>query len=181
MDSLEILANLKIDLSIKSRIHARKDILGANIPAKSLIAFIKKTDEKTQVSLICVLDIIIEDYPEYLNNCFNDFIIFQQQTTNETCKRSTSRIIYHILKYNSKIFTNKQKEKLIEIHFNWLISKSLVATRVNCLSILFELRNQAEWITTELAAIIEQQILLQEHSFISRAKKILTKIHKEAK
>lgn len=46
---------------------------------------------------------------------------------------------------------------------------------------LYELRNETDWIKPELIGVIEQQMLLQEPSFVSRAKKILAKIHKEAK
>lgn len=177
MNHSEILSNLKIDLSRNSRLKAKNKVLDANISAKEILSFIISSDERIQVLFICVLDIIIEDVPDYLNNCLNDFINFQQQTTNETCKRSTSRIVYHILKFNPETFSKKQKEKLIDIHFNWLITDSFVATRVNCISVIFELRNEANWIKTELLAIIEQQMLSQEPSFVSRAKKISKKLN----
>ena len=181
MNHSEILSTLKIDLSIASRKKAKNDILDANISAKELLSFISNTDERNQVLFICVLDYIIEDQPKYLDNSITEFISFQQQTKNETCKRTTSRIVYNLLENNHTIFSNQQKDILINIHFDWLISKSSVATRVNCLSVLFELRNEAEWITTELLAVIDHQMQLQEPSFVSRAKKILIKIRKQNK
>lgn len=180
MNSSEILSNLNINLSINSRKIAKNTILDLNIPAHDILNFIKTSDERNQVLFICVLDYIIEEFPVYLNKSLNDFISLQENFKNETCKRSTSRMIYNLLKYDAEIFSKKQKEQLIDIHFDWLISNSLVATRVNCLSVLFELRNESEWIKTELIGVIDQQIILQEPSFVSRAKKILTKIHKEA-
>lgn len=180
MNSLEILSNLNVNLSINSRKIAKNTILDLNISAQDVLNFIKISDERNQVLLICVLDYIIEEFPDYLNESLNDFILLQENFKNETCKRCTSRIVFHILKHNSETFDKKQKNQLIDIHFDWLISNSFVATRVNCLSVIFELRNEAEWIKTELIEIIEQQIILQEPSFVSRAKKILAKIHKEA-
>lgn len=181
MNASEILSNLKIDLSIKSRQIAKETILMHNITAASLIDFITETDSRKQTLLICVLDYIVESDACFMNQDIDAFISLVQKLPNETCKRCNSRISYHILKKNLNLFSDEQKNKLIEIHFDWLISNSLVATRVNCLSVLFELRNQASWIKSDLTAIIDQQISLQEPSFVSRAKKILAKIHKEAK
>lgn len=181
MDSLKILSNLKVDLSIKSRTFARNTILDSQINAKELIHFIKISNERTQVLFICVLDYIIDEHPDFLANDLDLFINLQETFTNETCKRCTSRIIFNLLKYDAILFSKKQKDKLINIHFDWLITNSLVATRVNCLSVLFELRNEADWIKPELVAIIDQQMQLNEASFVSRAKKIMKKIHKEAK
>lgn len=181
MDSLKILSNLKVDLSIRSRTFARNTILDSQINAKELIHFIKISTERTQVLFICVLDYIIDEYPDFLANDLDLFINLQETFTNETCKRCTSRIIFNLLKYDATLFSKKQKDKLIDIHFDWLIKNSLVATRVNCLSVLFELRNEADWIKPELVAIIDQQMQLNEASFVSRAKKIMKKIHKEAK
>lgn len=181
MNSLEILSKLELNLSIRSRELACKIIINEPIIASDLLNYIKSEDDRKQMLLICVLDYIIDDFPNYLNDNLNDFINFQKKITNETCKRVMSRIIYNLLKKSNITFTEIQKEELINIHFDWLISNSLVATRVNCISVLFELRSQADWISTELIGIIDQQILLQEPSFVSRAKKILTKIHKEAK
>lgn len=181
MDSLKILSDLKVDLSIKSRTFAKNTILDSQINAQELIHFIKISQERTQVLFICVLDYIIDEHPVFLAKDLNSFINLQEVFVNETCKRCTSRIIFNLLKYDASLFSKKQKEKLINIHFDWIILNSLVATRVNCLSVLFELRNEADWIKPELLAIIDQQVQLQEPSFVSRAKKILKKIHKEAK
>ena len=180
MNSLEILSNLKIDLSIKSRTFAKNTILDSQIHAQDLIHYIQISNERTQLLFICVLDYIIEEIPNYLIHNLDLFIVLQENFKNETSKRCTTRIIYHLLKFDASVFSKKQKERLVNIHFDWIISNSLVATRVNCLSVLFELRNEADWIKSELLAIIEQQIQLQEPSFVSRAKKILKKIHKEA-
>lgn len=181
MTDSEILSNLKIDMSINSRKLAKNIILDSNISAEKILDYIENSDERTQVLFCCVLDHIIDEYTDYLNNCLSHFIELQKKFTNETCKRTSSRIFYHILKKNPSQFTKNQKDTLVNTHFDWLISNSFVATRVNCLSVLFELRNEADWIKSELIGIIEQQVLLQEPSFVSRAKKIIAKIHKEAK
>nr|WP_297306666.1 hypothetical protein [uncultured Flavobacterium sp.] len=181
MTDSEILSNLKIDMSINSRKLAKNIILDSNISAEKILDHIENSDERTQILFCCVLDLIIDEHTDYLNNCLSRFIELQKKFTNETCKRTSSRIFYHILMKNPSQFTKNQKDTLVNTHFDWLISNSFVATRVNCLSVLFELRNEAEWITSELLAIIDRQVQSKEPSFVSRAKKILSKISKEEK
>lgn len=180
MNSIELLASTKIDFSIESRSFAKKLILENKIPAKEVMKLIETSEGRNQILYVAVLDYLIEDEPDYLKDDIQNFIAFLKTATNETSKRSGSRIVYHLLLSNIDYFNKKQKEALIQIHFDWLIQGSQVATRVNCISVLFILRNELPWIQTNLVAIIEQQIILKKPSFVSRAKKILKQIHKEA-
>ena len=59
MNSLEILSNLNVNLSINSRKIAKNTILDLNISAQDVLNFIKISDERNQVLFICVLDYII--------------------------------------------------------------------------------------------------------------------------
>ena len=63
--------------------------------------------------------------------------------------------------------------------FDWIILPSAVATRVNAINILYFLIDQEEWIKEQLIALIEQNLLLQEPSFLSRGRKILKLLHKQ--
>lgn len=180
MNSIELLSNIKIDLSIKSRSFAKNTIINNNIAAKDFLKLISNSQGRDEMLYVSVLDYLIEEIPNYLNKDIDTLIVLQSKFINETCKRSSTRIIYHMLISDEKMFSKKQKKELIDIHFDWLIEGSQVATRVNCMSVLFLLRKEANWLLPDLVAVIEQQSFLQEPSFVSRAKKILAKIHKEA-
>lgn len=135
MTDSEILLNLKIDLSINSRKFAKNTILDSNISSEKILKHIENSDERTQVLFCCVLDYIIEEQIDYLDDSIENFIHLQTKFKNETCKRTSSRILFHILKNNPSKFNKNQKDTLINTHFDWLISNSFVATRVNCLSV----------------------------------------------
>ncbi|UYW01551.1 hypothetical protein K5I29_01070 [Flavobacterium agricola] len=177
----QFLNSLSINLSIKSRQKALQIIKKQNITASILINYIAQTTPRNQVLFTCILDDMVDVNPSYLKDELNAFITLATQLKIETCKRCNSRIFANLLATHPDFFTQQQKKQLVTMHFDWLLTNSLVATRVNCITVLYELRDQADWITTDLVAIIEQQVSLQEPSFISRSKKILHKIRKQAK
>ena len=168
----------KFDFSLICRNNAKKFILEQKISAEIFIEILQQQEEKKQIPLIVILDSLVEDHPDFLNNSMGSFIEIAIETLNETAKRCISRIFYHLLKNQTYLFSSLQKEQLIALHFDWLIKPSLVATRVNCISVLFYLRHEEDWITADLLAIIENELLKNEPSFRSRATKVIRKIEK---
>jgi len=167
------------DLSISSRISAVDFLLSNNISAINFFETIYKIDAKQKIVLYHVLDMLIEKRPKYLNDILDMYLNRALSESHESIKRCVSRTIYHQLKHNNKIYNKDQKSLIITTMFDWLINQSLVATRVNAIHVLYFLIDEDDWIKEQLIAIIEQQMLLQEASFLSRGKKILKLIQKQ--
>lgn len=168
----------KFDFSLTCRNNAKKFIVEQNLPAETFLKILQQQEEDKQIPLIVILDSLVEDQPDFLNSSMDSFIEIALKTLNETAKRCISRIFYHLLRNQTFSFSASQKQKIIILHFDWLIKPSLVATRVNCISVLFYLRDEEDWITADLLAIIDNELLKNEPSFRSRASKVIRKIEK---
>lgn len=176
--SIEYFIKNQHDLSIISRKSAITYLSSNNISSLEFLDIIYKIDSKQKIVLYHVLDMMVEQKPDYLNNCLVKYLNNALKETHESIKRCVSRTIYHQLKHNSNIYNNDQKTLIITTMFDWLINQSLVATRVNAIHVLYYLIDEEDWIKEQLIAIIEQNLLLQEPSFLSRGKKILKLIQK---
>lgn len=178
MSITEYFSTNKFDFSLTCRNSVKKFILKQKIPAETFIQILQQQEKGKQIPLIVILDSIVEDDPDFLNSSMDSFIEIALKTLNETAKRCISRIFYHLLKNQTYAFSSLQKQQLIALHFDWLIKPSLVATRVNCISVLFYLRHEEDWITADLLAIIDNELVKNEPSFRSRATKVIRKIEK---
>ncbi|MEZ4857893.1 MAG: adenylosuccinate lyase [Flavobacteriaceae bacterium] len=76
-----------------------------------------------------------------------------------------------------KIFSEKHKEILTEVCFDWLITHQKVACEVRAMKCLYELGIEKDWIHPELKTIIEQKIPTSSAGYKSRGKKILGKLN----
>ena len=76
------------------------------------------------------------------------------------------------------LITPKQKEHIVEICFDWMISDQKVAVKVHAMETLFLLGKDSSWVHPELIQILEQDFLSQSAGYKSRAKRILKRIKK---
>ena len=174
------LSQIPLDFSKSSRKIIIQQVKLENINAHQLLEIIQKSEERKKIVLIVVLDDLIEENPFYLKNNLSDFLSFCKNQTNETIKRCTSRIWINLLRNKEILMSSDTKEEIIELHFDWLLNDSLVATKSNCLSILFLLRDFSPWIKPELKAVIEKQLPENSISYKARAEKYLKKLIKES-
>ena len=173
------LMTINLDLRRDTRLNAKDFILQKKIQPSDIISAINYLPQKPRLALLATFDLLIEDHPEFLQHDVTLFLIFCKKQTHETAKRCVTRMMYHLLKKIREHFSLQDINTIIELNFDWLISNSLVATRVNCISNLFLLRNENDWLLPELQGIIEQQIPESTISLKSRGEKILQKIQRE--
>lgn len=179
MDVITYFSTHNHNLSTPSRIRAVEYLIKNEVSANSFIDTIYFVDEKQKIVLYHVLDMMVEHCISYLDHYLDFYLEKALSETHESTKRCVSRTIYHQLKNNKNIYNTKQKQEIIQTFFDWIILPSLVATRVNTIHALYFLINEEEWIKEQLIALIEQNMLLQEPSFVSRGKKILKLLHKQ--
>lgn len=75
-----------------------------------------------------------------------------------------------------KYFSEKHKETLIEVCFDWLITQQKVACEVRAMTCLYELGTEKDWIHPELKTVLEQNIHSSSAGYKSRGRKILQKL-----
>lgn len=102
--------------------------------------------------------------------------------TNESAIRPLSKIIFllieaHYKKTKNEIhFTEVQRQELIEINFDWLITDTKVAAKVYAMRSLQLLRKEYDWIHPELQIILEKDYNSHSAAYKAVAKEILKKL-----
>lgn len=179
MDVITYFSTHHHNLSTKSRTLAMNHILDQSICAAEFLHVIYSVDKKQKIVLYHALDMLVERHINYLDSALHLYLENALKETHESTKRCVSRTIFHQLKNNKNIYNNDQKKRIVQTMFDWLIAPSAVATRVNAINILYFLIDEEEWIKEDLIAVIEQNMLLQEASFLSRGRKILKLLYKQ--
>lgn len=82
---------------------------------------------------------------------------------------------YHFTQ-KSKIFSQQHKKQLTEHAFDWLINDNKTATQAHAMTILLLLGMEAEWIHTELKALINKDMHHKSAGFQARGRNTLRSI-----
>lgn len=72
--------------------------------------------------------------------------------------------------------TTKQKEQIIEVCFDWMITEQKVAVKAYSMHTLFLFGKEFDWVYPELRLILERDFSIQSAAFKARARHILKKI-----
>lgn len=102
--------------------------------------------------------------------------------TNESAMRPISKILYLLLERhynqddNSICFDKAQRLEMIELHFDWLISDSKVASKAYAMRCLYLLGEEYDWIHPELKTILMKDFSNHTAGYKAVSKHILKKI-----
>ncbi|UUV20233.1 hypothetical protein [Paenimyroides aestuarii] len=179
MDVITYFSTNQHNLSTNSRTLAMNYILNEQIAAAAFLNVIYSVDAKQKIVLYHALDMLVERHIDYLDQALDLYLQRALAETHESNKRCISRTIFHQLKNNKNLYNTAQKKQIIHTMFDWIILPSAVATRVNAIHILYFLVDEEDWVKEQLIALIEQNLLLQEPSFLSRGRKILKLLQKK--
>ncbi|WP_207425334.1 hypothetical protein [Pedobacter sp. SYSU D00535] len=128
-----------------------------------------------------ILEQIFFCYPEsFFPNC-SHFLNYYPQQRNSSCQRHYTKIMMTLTKDRAPvIFTHHQVDVIVEASFRWLIDEQTpVAVRVNCMDVLYNLRDCEDWIGEELRAQIVYQLKDGSAAMQSRGRKILERLKKK--
>lgn len=74
--------------------------------------------------------------------------------------------------------TKKQREKITETCFDWMISDQKVAVKAYSMRSLFLLGREFEWVHDELRMILERDFVSQSAAYKARARELLKRLNK---
>lgn len=103
--------------------------------------------------------------------------------TNESAIRPVSKVIFSLLEAhyttskNEIHFTEAQRQELIEINFDWLITDTKVASKVYAMRSLQLLGKEHRWIHPELETILTKDFSNHTAAYKAVSKHILKKIN----
>ena len=102
--------------------------------------------------------------------------------TNESAIRPLSKIIFLLIEAHYKTseneihFTEAQRQELIEINFDWLITDTKVASKVYAMRSLQLLGKEYHWIHPELETILVKDFSHHTAAYKGVSKQVLKKI-----
>lgn len=144
----------------------------------ALLAYSYYPDNQVAFRAAWLLEHVCIKQPALIYSIYDAFISRLAEQKHWGSIRSYTKIA--MLATDKKIavpHSSDQEEILIEHCFNWLINpKCPVAVVVNCLDILFNLRNKNPWIEYELKAQIQHLLKNPTPALASRAKRIWKKL-----
>ena len=113
-----------------------------------------------------------------------DLICSNSKTlTNESAIRPLSKVIFLLLEAHYKTlkneihFTEEQRQELIELNFDWLITDTKVASKVYAMRSLLLLGKEYDWIHPELETILAKDFSNHTAAYRAVSKDILKKIN----
>lgn len=127
-----------------------------------------------------VLENIKMQHPQKFAPYLEQFLAIYPQQSNESCRRTFTKIM--MLSMDDILKDERLQhmlDSIVEATFDWLAGDTPVAVQVNCMDVLFMLRNRYDWIGEELQA--QTEFLLRDGSAAmqSRGKRILKKLRKK--
>ncbi len=151
---------------------------------KSLLRICFQVDQKISYKAAWVLEIVCIQQPTLLVPHFDFFIqeidkVYKDQAVRPLAKVCEVVLTIHYIKNNLHKhieITKTQQNKLIEICFDWLISKQKVAVKAYAMQCLYLLGKDFDWIYPELKTILEKEFSNEQPAYKARAKHILKKI-----
>jgi hypothetical protein len=128
-----------------------------------------------------ILEMVATAQQEQFKEHLNEFIEAYAVLKNQSCQRHFTKILMSVTNgqsHNERL-SGSDIEGIIETTFGWMIDpQTPVAVRVNCMDILYNLKDTDDWIGGELCAQIEFQLANGTAALQSRGKKILAKLYK---
>jgi len=138
------------------------------------IAF--ETTSRTAIKAAWVLELVCQEDINLIIKHLNFFINNLDKISDESALRPISKVCSFVAgTYQNNEFelTKEQKEKIIEINFDWIIEKHKVATQVFAMDTLFIIGKEYDWVHDELKLILEKNTSSGSAGYQAHGKKIL--------
>ena len=152
---------------------------------KELLELIFGDNKKLAIRASWILELVCVNDVKLLEPFFNYYIENLQKPKDESIIRPLAKICFlyvdeftSVDRPSNNIFISEiNKNKIIEVCFDWLINKHNVANHIYAMDTLYLLGNQYKWVHTELKLVLERNISTGSPGYQVRAKRLLKKLN----
>jgi len=149
-----------------------------------LIKLVFDKQSKHSIKATWVLEIVCLGNLRFLIPYFDYFTKSLKEISDESALRPLSKICaflsrsYFLNKdpYLKNKLTGKQKERIVENSFDWIIEEHKVATQVFAMDTLYLMGKEYNWIHKELKLILQKNASSGSAGYQAHARNILKKI-----
>ena len=149
---------------------------------KPLLEIVFDVDNKDSIKAAWVMEFVCHQKLEWLYDSLDYFTNNCKNVHFGSAVRPMAKICQMLVVTNDKTpvlnLTNKHKELITEIAFDWLISKHKVAVKAYSMLTLYILGKKIDWVHPELKLIITQNSSAESAAYKSRGKITLVQINK---
>ena len=171
----------QVDATIKKREEAAEKISGSHELLNEVMQYIFKHDEAYSLKALMVIEVLGRKNFRCLHSYIPELVLSGKLYTDSTSRRCLAKIfnfaINEHLNSGSNFHLNTSiRSEIIDLSFLWLVSEEQTAVKVFSMQNIYDLKNEREWISEELKAILEKDIISSSAGYKSRAIKILRKL-----
>jgi hypothetical protein len=124
-----------------------------------------------------LLEYCILLYPSCEGTALPSFLEAYHRQFNQSCRRHFTKIMMFYTEASPGWLSQYDPEPFVETTFEWLIDpETPVAVRVNCMDILFNLKETTDWLQDELRAQIGYLLKDGSAALQSRGKRVLKRL-----
>lgn len=181
MNKKRLLLELNKDNPFReSKLHISDIVIQDLSYLKSLIDIVFEVEDKVSLKAAWVLEFVIKSDVKLMMPFLEVFIKNISSIKISGAIRSVTKISQLIIESHDKhtFLTLNQIECLIEINFDWLISKHKVAIKAYAMRNLFLLGKQEDWIHNELKIIVQANIYKESAAYKARGRITIEQINK---
>lgn len=165
-----------LDFSIKSREHFASELLKDPNKIQEAIRFLNSSEFKYSEKLLAALEFTSRKNLSILFPFLDVLIDIAKDYSGQAGRRALSKIISIFIKDTDLQLNFQQKEKIIPICFDWLLSQEKVAVKVFSMEALYLLSTEYHWVKDDLKAILIKDYNSHSAGYKARARKILKKL-----
>ena len=126
-----------------------------------------------------ILEQVAIDHLENFKLFLAEFIETYLAQRNPSCQRHFTKIMMYLTDENNResVFSDIDPDPIIEVTFEWLINpETPVAVQCNCMDILYNFKDQADWLQLELSEQVGFLLKNGSAALQSRGKRVLKKL-----
>ena len=175
-----------INATRESRGQMAQMVLNQPAMVQPLLEIVFDVDDPVSVKACWVLEFAFKEELRLLDDYLNIFIekipaLHQDSGVRPIAKICEILILEYYTSKGSKLssgLTERQREKIAEICFDWLIGPFKVATKAYSMTCLYHLGKSFDWIHPELRLVLEQNYPDESAAYKARARHVLAKLRK---
>jgi len=172
---------LKINTKPAYRLALTNQIIVDNSLLEEVIVIAKKNEDKVSAKAARAMELVGVQNIALLLPYVDDIFIISKTNQRDDVIRPMAKIMellvtHHFNKKKKISLGTQQKEEIISICFDWMITPQKIAPQAHSMLALYKLGTEFDWVHPELKLILEQNYAQGSAGYKARSRKILNLI-----